>query len=409
MGGLDPLCVMEEARSHSESDWRLSYHMWMASIGGWGGSDKEKINAYTKGLKNRSLLGILVKRDMKPEVIKPRALKKGGGIGVFTPSWPAHVILREKYQMALANVRSLGFQVVEGSLTRKMRAEGYRSASGKERADELMELIQSPEIDCLMAVIGGSNSSSMIPYLDFEEIRKQRKIVCGYSDVTSLQMAILAYSGLSSLYGPSLVPVFGETPMPDYSVESFLQAAMGLGRYPLAIAPPKECSTHFIDASKLGWQREERVWRQNGGWQGVNQGEVTAPAIIANLETLVTSAGTAHFPDVRGKVLFLEEEQSVFSREERNLRHLELLGIFDAIAGLVISKPFSEDREGAPFAYRDLLNEIVGSRPYPIVTDFDAGHAFPMITLAQEQSVTVTVVGENVGLRVNEAAVQQGT
>jgi hypothetical protein len=119
---------------------------------------------------------------------------------------------RAKHLHGISQLKSLGFRVVEGELTAAETHQGYRSGSPEERADEFMALILNPEVKALISTIGGENSASMIPYLDFEAIRTHPKVICGYSDVTSLHLAILAHSGLSTFYGPAVVPSFGEWP-----------------------------------------------------------------------------------------------------------------------------------------------------------------------------------------------------
>ena len=77
--------------------------------------------------------------------------------------------------------------------------------------------------------------------------------------------------------------------------------------------------------------------------------------------------------------------------EERDLRHLERLGVFDSIAGLIVSKPEVYEQLSAPFDYDDLVLEIVGSnKKYPIVTQFDCGHTNPTLTLAEHSKIQVT-------------------
>ena len=90
-----------------------------------------------------------------------------------------------------------------------------------------MELIKDDDVSALISCIGGKNSSSLIPYLDFDCIREKQKIICGYNDVTSLHLAILKYSRLRTLYGPALMTWFGEHPNGiKESVESFLKNTM---------------------------------------------------------------------------------------------------------------------------------------------------------------------------------------
>lgn len=119
-------------------------------------------------------------------------------------------------------------------------------------------------------------------------------------------------------------------------------------------------------------------------------GFAKAPIIVANLNTLVTAAGTSYFPDLEGKILLLEEMNASLSEEERDLRHLERLGVFDKISGLIVGKPEIYNREGAPFEYEDLILEITGEhRSYPIVTNFDCGHTNPTLTIAEMTPISL--------------------
>jgi muramoyltetrapeptide carboxypeptidase len=93
---------------------------------------------------------------------------------------------------------------------------------------------------------------------------------------------------------------------------------------------------------------------------------------------------------LENKILLIEEMNAPLAEEERDLRHLERLGVFDAIQGLIVSKPEVYDQQGAPFDYDDLILEIVGvNRRYPIMTQFDCGHANPMLTLAEMTEVHI--------------------
>lgn len=341
-------------------------------------------------------------------LLKPRPLKQGDAIGIFTPSWPAQTHIPEKYQCALEELRKLGFEVVEGALSSSSTSQNYRKGSPKERAEEFMQLIKDPKVKCLIATIGGHNSSSMIEYLDFEEIRKQRKIVCGYSDITSLHFAILKYSKLSTFYGPSLVPIFGEFPRPfEYAVAEFQRAVSSTSKDPIHLKPPEEWSGHFIDARDKKWKEKERKYSKNSGWKIFSPGEVfKKELIVANVETLLSIAGTPIFPEVEDRVLILEETESPFSKMERNYRHLQLMKVFDKIAGLILSKPGSIDSEESGLTREDLLQEIIGKRDYPIILDFDCGHTFPMTTLSQRCTLSIYARGGHPEIVIEEPLVQ---
>ena len=318
------------------------------------------------------------------ELLRPKGLRKGDTIGIFTPSSPAYIHNEELFLNGIKNLEAIGFKVKLGSLTKSRASEGYRSGNPVERAKEFMDLILDDDVHALMSTIGGNNSSSMIPYLDFNIIREKRKIFCGYSDVTSLHMAILKESGLRTIYGPALMTWFGEYPsgIPE-SVESFLAATMNNDDVQREFGPFPRWSNHFRDWANGDWKNVEREWNESRGPNILNQGSAEAEIVVANLNTLVSLAGTPYFPEVENKILLLEEMAAPFSREERSLRQLELMGVFDKISGLVMGRPEWPDAEGAPFDLDELLIEVVGEREYPIISDFDCSHTVPMHSIGQ--------------------------
>lgn len=88
--------------------------------------------------------------------------------------------------------------------------DSYRSGTPKERASELNELIRNPTIKLIMSTIGGANSNSILPYIDYEAFKANPNIVVGYSDATAVLLSLYAKTGIPTFYGPSLIPSFGE-------------------------------------------------------------------------------------------------------------------------------------------------------------------------------------------------------
>jgi muramoyltetrapeptide carboxypeptidase LdcA involved in peptidoglycan recycling len=329
-------------------------------------------------------------------LLRPAPLRAGDVIGVCTPSWPAHVphvLFREKYLHGLEQLRALGFQVREGSLTARGTTQGYRSGTPQERAAELMELFEDPAVRGIITTIGGNNSSSLIPYLDFARIRKNPKVFCGYSDITSLHLALLHYAGLRSFNGPAVVPSFGEWPscLPE-TRDSFLAAVSG-GHGERELVPPPQYSRHQRDWKTDAWRTQPRKMLDNPGLRTVYPGAVDAPCVVANLNTLVTAAGTPYFPALDGKLLLIEEMSAPLTQEERSMRHLQLLGVFERVAGLVIGKPEFPANNDAPFSFEDLVKEIVPRRAgVPVVLDADIGHTVPLHTIAQATPLRVDAI-----------------
>lgn len=342
----------------------------------------------------------------KNEIIKPKKISKGSTVGIFTPSGPAHVLFKEKYLHAVSELKRVGFKVVEGNLTKKFVRQGYRSGNPEERASEFMALIEDDNVDFLMSTIGGYNSSSMLHLLDYDIIKKKRKLITGYSDVTSLHMAILTQAKLSTFYGPALVPTFGEWPnVLEESLTSFLAMATEVRTSEYVQPLFKKWSNHFRNAFTSEWKDVEREYKLNLGYTVLSEGIVEAPIIITNLNTLSSLAGTKYFPQLNNEILLIEEMNADFDLEERTLNQLKIMGVFDNIKGLIIGKPEVLNDKGAPFSYDELVMEVVGKRPYPIISNYDCGHTHPMHTMPQMITIKLDASFSRVQITICEAGV----
>ena len=339
-------------------------------------------------------------------MIKPFGLKRGDTVGIFTPSSPGYALNPGLFENGLRNIEKLGFKVKLGSVTAALKTQGYRSAPAQERAEEMMELIRDNEVKGLIATIGGTNSSSLIPFLDFDAIRDAKKVICGFSDITSLHLAIAKYSDLQTFYGPTAMCWFGDWPdgIPE-SAESFMQAVSLHHQGEREVQCPARWSNHKRRWDNDDWKNQPREWQANTGWHALSLGEVKAEIIPANFNTLMSSCGTNYFPDIAGKILLIEDMDAPQSRTERSLRQLDLMGVFDKIGGLVFSKPEFYDQQGAPFDYEQLIQEVVGPRSYPIVSNFDCGHTIPMITIPRYAPVRLVVNREGVQLNILDGSI----
>ncbi len=326
---------------------------------------------------------------MSASLLSPRALNAGDTIGVFTPSFPGYQANPGLFENGIRNLERMGFRVKLGSLTEQRLSQGYRSAPAQARAAEFMALIADPGVHALMPTIGGSNSSSLIPYLDFEAIRASRKLICGYSDLTSLHCAILKFSGLRTFYGPSVMCWFGDWPdgIPE-SAKWFLDAVQNHRSGTHTLEPPTRLSRHQRSWENGEWKLVPREWQRHEGWKVLRPGEVEAPLYTFNLNTLLSTAGTPYWPDLKGVILVLEEMDAPLGREERAFRQLQAMGVFEQVSALILNRPETENSQGAPFGFEELLLEVLNEgspreRKFPVVSDFDCGHTVPMITLPQ--------------------------
>lgn len=306
-------------------------------------------------------------------IIKPTALQRGDTIGIITPSFPAPHHFPERYERGIDQLKRMGFFVREGKCT--YRTEGYRSASIKERASEFNDLLRDPDIKAIISTIGGTNSNSLLPYIDYEALRRNPKIIMGYSDVTALLLACYEQTGVTTFYGPAIVPSFGEYKTMFADGERYVREVLCLERTaPYTLDVPRVWTEEMLDWST---QDREKVFRPNDGWLTLRDGRARGKLVGGNMNTMTGFLKSDYFPDMNGTIVFLEDSFKTMADEERSLSMLKLAGVFDQINGLIIGKHEHFDAGGAPFSFEDLLLEVLGDVTFPILTNVDIGHTFP--------------------------------
>lgn len=304
-------------------------------------------------------------------------LNKGDTIGIFSPSTPITNICPKRFQRGKQYLESKGFKIIEGNLTGK--SDFYRSGSIKERATELNELIRNPEVKCIMSTIGGYNSNSILPYIDYEAFKKDPKIIIGYSDVTAILLGIYAKTGIKTYYGPALVASFGELePFVDWTYKYFEEIFLNDKDIPYELKKPKYWTDEFID-----WETQNRSKEQRENkWITVYDGIVTGRVIGGNLNTMQGIWGSEYMPTIKeGDILFIEDSLKDAATIERSFSLLKLNGVFEKISGIILGKhELFDDLKTGRKPYEILL-EVLGETKIPFIADFDCCHTHPMMTM----------------------------
>lgn len=307
------------------------------------------------------------------------ALSVGDTIGFFSPSSPVTVTAPNRFNRAKSFLEKKGFRLKAGSLTG--RSDFYRSGSIKERAEELNALIRDPEVRCIMSTIGGSNSNSLLPYLDYKTLMEDPKIIIGYSDATALLAGIYARTGLITFYGPALVASFGEfPPLVDQTWHSFYEMLM----------QPHSATRHYTLPEKwtderLNWDTVEPVRPKilcDNTCRFAGKGRIEGRVIGGNLNTLSGIMGSPWMPEIRhGDILFIEDSLKDIATVERSFSMLKLNGIFDKVSAIISGKHERFNDEGSGRQPSDVLYEVLADKPLPLVDGFDCCHTHPMLTL----------------------------
>ena len=304
-------------------------------------------------------------------------LHKGDTIGVFSPSSPATAFAKKRYERAKAFMRDKGFRIKEGKLTGM--SDGYRSGSIAERADEFNELLHDPEVTCVMSAIGGANSNSILPYIDYEYFKAHPKVVIGYSDVTAILLAIYAKTGISTYYGPAMVASFGEfPPFVENTYDYFEDLLVKELVLPYSFRTPEEWTDEY-----LPWEDQERGKKGSANrLVTVNGGIATGRLIGGNLNTMQGIWNTEFMPTIQsGDILLIEDSLKDAATIERSFALLKCSGVFDRIGGLILGKHEKFDSLGTGRKPYEILNEVMGDVEFPVLAEFDCCHTHPMLTV----------------------------
>ena len=180
--------------------------------------------------------------DVFPEpILKPPKLKIGDTIGLINPASPVDIEDIEYMEKALAK---LGLKVKRGAHI--LDQYGYLAGKDRDRAADIHTMFADNSVQALLTIRGGWGCNRILPLLDYDLIRQHPKIIMGYSDITSLLLAIYARSGVVTFHGP-----VGTSDWNQFSVAYMQQILFnGGGRE--------------NDKSSEYDSRDDRPWKSNG-------------------------------------------------------------------------------------------------------------------------------------------------
>ncbi|MEV0617450.1 S66 peptidase family protein [Nonomuraea sp. NPDC050404] len=319
------------------------------------------------------------------ELIFPPKLKRGDVVRVVAPAMSRAMVTEHDHTAVIdARFAELGLTLSYGRHVDERDA--FDSSAIASRVADLHEAFADPSVAAILTVIGGFNGNELLPYLDWELIRANPKIFCGYSDITALQNAILARSGLVTYSGPHWSS-FGMRDHFERTLRWFTDVTFGAEPVELAAAEVWTDDLWFLDQDK-------REPNDNDGWWPLRPGSARGRIVGGNLATLGLLRGTAFMPSLDGAILLLEDDyESHPATFSRNLTSLLQLPDAAGVRGLAIGR-----FQKATGMTRDLLDHIVGVQPslagVPVLGNIDIGHTNPFATIPIGGQAELTVAGD---------------
>jgi muramoyltetrapeptide carboxypeptidase LdcA involved in peptidoglycan recycling len=328
-----------------------------------------------------------------PAPIVPRKLRRGDTIRVVAPARSRNIVTVHDHSAHIEDrFAALGLRLTFGDHVDER--DDFDSSSVASRVADLHAAFADPEVAGILTVIGGFNSNELLPYLDWDLIAANPKIFCGYSDITAVQNAILARTGLVTYSGPHWSS-FGMRDHFEQTEQWFTQALLGEGPGELRASESWTDDLWFADQDK-------RIVRDNDGWWPLRPGQATGRIIGGNLCTLNLLQGTTYMPPVDGAVLMVEDDYLSDAKEfARNLTSLLQLPDASGVQGLVIGR--FQESSGVT---RSLLGQIIdrqhGLAGLPVLANVDFGHTDPRITFPIGGHATLAV-GASTSLHIADS------
>jgi muramoyltetrapeptide carboxypeptidase len=289
------------------------------------------------GAASLSVLGSYKTGTAKP--LKPNRLIEGDTVALTAP---AGIVYDDSEFDRMKNVlESMGLNVVFGEYVRERY--GYFAGTDHQRARDLNRFFANPDIKAIIAVRGGWGTARILPLLDFEMIRENPKIYCGFSDNTTLHLALLKYCGLTSFHGPN-----GTSEWTGLTIDNFRSVLM---------------------------KAEEAEFRSNSEVTTLIPGIVDGRLVGGNLSILATSLGTPYQPDTDGAILFTEDIGEEPYKVDRILTHMKEAGLLDGIRGFIFGRCTNcRGPSSSQFSLREVLLHHLRPLGVPAVMGADIGH-----------------------------------
>ena len=314
-------------------------------------------------------------------LIKPPRLRPGDLVGLIAPGGFASERLVEK---AVQNIEALGLRAKVGTYINAVH--GNYAGSVQQRLADLHAMFADPEVKMIWPIRGGSGCISLLSKLDYGLIRRNPKILLGYSDITALHLAIHNRAGLVTFHGP-----VASSTLADYPREHMMAVLTDpRPRSTIPMAPENALKARTMP---------------HFGIRTLTSGVATGPLLGGNLSIVAALCGTPYAADFRNSLLFLEEVDEAPYRLDRWMTQLDLSFGFANAAGVMVGicEDCAPEEGRRSLSLDETLDQHLKPLIVPAVTGYSIGHIRHQFTLPVGVRATLDTAAQTVTLL--EAAV----
>ena len=260
-----------------------------------------------------SQLPQIAKANPSPKtIIKPPSLKPGDTVGLINP---ASFISPENIEEVKQTLTSLGLNFKLGAHI--FDRYGYLAGRDIDRAADVNAMFADRSVRGIITMRGGWGCNRILPLINYKLIRNNPKIIMGYSDITSLLLAIYGLSGVVTFHGP-----VGTSTWNQFTVD-YVKRILFNGE---AVAMQNSLNAgEDITATPVPVET-------------IFPGKARGKLVGGNLSVLAAMVGSAYLPSWKQTILFVEEINEEVYRIDRMLTQLKLAGILDQISGFVFGQ-----------------------------------------------------------------------
>lgn len=289
--------------------------------------------------------------EARSPVERPKQLNEGDTVGLVSPARP--VYKPRELQIMVESMSALGLDVKMG--THVTERNGYLAGEDRKRADDFNRMIRDDDVRAILLTTGGWGSSRVLPFLDYDAIRSNPKIIVGYSDVTALLLGIHAKTGLVTFHGPN-----GTSPWNRFTANHFRSVLFEARA--MTMRNPQKAENTLVPV-------DHRV-------RTIQPGIAEGRLIGGNLTVLTSLIGTGYLPEWDQSLLFTEDIHEEVYRIDRMLTQMKLAGILDAIRGFVFGTCEGCDPQGriSGFTLEDIFDQHIASLKVPAFSGSMIGH-----------------------------------
>lgn len=307
-------------------------------------------------------------RAQTPSTLKPARLQPGDTVGLVAPA--SATFQQVELDIARESLEALGLKVKTGEHI--MDRHGSLGGQDKDRAADINRFFADTSVKAVLPTRGGWGTSRLLPLLDYGTIRRNPKILMGFSDITALLNGIYARTGLVTFHGPNAGGRWDE-----YSVS--LVKRVLFDAEAVTFDNPKGTNDRNVLT-----QVENRI-------RTITPGKATGRLLGGNLTVLTAILGSPYVPSFDDAILFLEDVGEDWYRVDRMMTSLKLAGILGKVRGVIFGT-CSECGPGegfASFTPEEIFADHLAPLGVPAWQGAMIGHAQPQWTLAVGSMVTI--------------------